>query len=360
MHTMSTPVRDNGSVLDLATLGWDDGWADAFSAHRAAGLDPGRVAVQHRGAYDVLTEEGETRARLPGRARCKTEARAELPVVGDWVALEPAEDTAPTIRAVLPRRTKFSRRAAHEPGSDDAREQVVAANVDVVFIVAALGEEPSPRLLERYLTLAWESGARPVILLTKADLAPNVGDVVAGLAGLGVPVHALSVRTGAGLEDVRSYFAPGITTALLGPSGVGKSTLVNTLAGDDILATGSVRPDGSGRHTTTRRELIVLPGGGLVVDNPGMRELHLWVAAEGLEETFDDIAAFEAGCRFSDCRHESEPGCAVQAALADGRLDSARWESYRALQRELVALDGQLARRDRSRTRRKRPDAEAS
>ncbi len=359
MHTMSTPVRDNGNVLDLVTLGWDDGWADAFSPHRAAGLDAGRVAVQHRGAYDILTEAGEVRARLPSRARRDFRSRAELPVVGDWVALEAAKDTAPTIRAVLPRRTKFSRRAAHEPGSDDAREQVVAANVDVVFIVAALSEEVNPRLLERYLTLAWESGARPVFLLTKADLTPDVDDASAEVAGMGVPVHAVSVRTGAGLEHVRSYLAPGVTTALLGPSGVGKSTLVNTLAGEDILATGSVRRDGSGRHTTTRRELIVLPGGGLVVDNPGMRELHLWVAAEGLEEAFDDIAALDAQCRFSDCRHESEPGCAVQAALADGRLDSARWASYRELHGELAELDEQLTRRGRSRARRKRPDAEA-
>ncbi len=282
-------VRDNASVLDLATLGWDDGWADAFAPHGLAGLDAGRVAVQHRGAYDVLTENGEIRARLPGRARREIESRADLPVVGDWVALEPAGQGPPTVRAVLPRRTKFSRRAAHEPGSDDVREQVVAANVDVVFIVAALSEELSPRLLERYLTLTRESGAKPVLLLTKADLVHGADEGAAGLTGLGIPVHAVSVRTGAGLEDVRSYVAPGVTAALLGPSGVGKSTLVNSLAGADLLATGSVRPDGSGRHTTTRRELIILPGGGLVVDNPGMRELHLWVAAEGLEETFDDI-----------------------------------------------------------------------
>ena len=181
-----------------------------------------------------------------------------------------------------------------------------------------------------------------MLLLTKADLVPNVDEVLASLAGLGIPVHAVSVRTAAGLEDVRSYLSPGMTAALLGPSGVGKSTLVNTLAGEDLLATGAVGPDGSGRHTTTRRELIVLPGGGLIVDNPGMRELHLWVAADGLEEAFEDISALETQCRFSDCRHESEPGCAVQAALADGRLAAERWQRYRELERELAELDAKL------------------
>jgi ribosome biogenesis GTPase len=350
-----TQVGDNGVVPDLATLGWDDAWSAAFRHYRADGLEPGRIAVQHRGAYDVLTYEGETRARLPARARRRVESAAELPVVGDWVALEPGEP-APTIRAVLPRRTRFSRRAAHDPGSDVAREQVVAANVDVVFIVAAV-TDLNARLLERYLTLAWESGARPVLLVTKADLVPDPDTVTADIAGLGVPVHTVSVRTGLGLDDVRAYLAPGVTTALLGPSGVGKSTLVNTLAGEDRLATGEIGGDGSGRHTTTRRELVVLPGGGLVVDNPGMRELHLWVADEGLEETFEDIAALAAQCRFSDCRHESEPGCAVRAALADGRLSPERWRSYRELQNELAELDENLARRERSRAGRKRPGA---
>lgn len=342
---------------DLGTLGWDDQWSASFAPYRADGLDPARVAVQHRGEYDVFTEHGETRARLPARARREIESRAELPVVGDWVALDSGDEAQPTIRAVLPRRTKFSRRAAHEHGSEDVREQVVAANVDVVFIVAAISEQVSRVLLERYLTLAWESGAQPVLLLTKADLVSDIDKSPTELAELGIPVHAVSVRTAAGLEDVRSYLAPGVTAALLGPSGVGKSTLVNTLAGEDLLATGSVRPDGSGRHTTTRRELIVLPGGGLIVDNPGMRELHLWVAADGLEEAFEDISALETQCRFSDCRHDSEPGCAVRAALDDGRLAPERWQRYRELERELADLDAKLNRRGRSRARRNRPDA---
>jgi ribosome biogenesis GTPase len=347
-------------VPDLATLGWDDDWSAAFEEHAASGLEPGRVAVQHRGAYDVLTADGETRARLPGRARRDAESLAELPVVGDWVALEPEDRGGAVIRAVLPRRTKFSRLAAHDPGADATREQVVAANVDVVFIVASLADL-HPRQLERYLTLALESGARPVILLTKADLDPDPeASARARVPDLGdAPVHPVSVRSGLGLDAVRSYLAPGVTTTLLGPSGVGKSTLVNTLAGEELLATGAVRDDGSGRHTTTRRELTVLPGGGIIVDNPGMRELQLWLAADGLEEAFEDIVELEAQCKFSDCRHESEPGCAVQAALADGTLDPDRWQSYRDLQRELAELEERISRRDRSRARRGRPDAEA-
>ncbi len=358
MLTASTPVRDNTSVLNLATLGWDDDWSAAFDPHRTAGLEPGRVSVQHRGAYDVLTEAGEVRARLPGRTRREIQSRAKLPVVGDWVALEPAEQQDPVIRAVLPRRTAFSRRAAHDPGSDNAREQVVAANVDVVFIVASLADELNPRLLERYLTLAWESGARPVILLTKADLESDPDAAAASLSDIGeVSVHALSTRTGLGLEAVRAHLPPGVTGALLGPSGVGKSTLVNVLAGDDLLATGSVGEDGSGRHTTTRRELIVLPGGGVIIDNPGMRELQLWVADDGLEAAFADIVALETHCRFSDCRHQGEPGCAIQEALIRGSLSEERWRSYDELQRELAELDERLARGERSRARRNRPDA---
>ena len=352
-------------MADLRTLGWDDRWNAAFAEHRAAGLVPGRIAVQHRGAYDVLTGEGETRARLPGRTRREIESAADLPVVGDWVALDPQRpgtSSAPAIRAVLPRRTKFSRLAAHDPGSDATREQVVAANVDVVFLVASMVDDLSRRRLERYLTLAWESGARPVVLLTKVDLEPDPGPTIsaaAEAAGSDVPVHAVSVRTGAGLDDVRSYLAPGVTTALLGPSGAGKSTLVNTLAGEDVMATGTVRGDGAGRHTTTRRQLVILPGGGLVVDNPGMRELHLWLAADGLEEAFEDVVELESKCRFSDCRHEGEPGCAIQAALADGTLDPERWRSYRELQQELAELDERLAKRERSRARRGRPGAGA-
>jgi len=348
-------------VPELATLGWDEAWDTAFEPYRAGGLVPGRVSVQHRGEWDVVTEDGEVRARVPGRLRHVASSRADLPVVGDWVALTIASQR-PEIRAVLPRRTQFSRRAAHEPGSQAAREQVVAANVDVVFVTAPLSDDVNARVLERYLTLAWESGAQPVIVLTKADLEPDPAAVAAEVEAIGgaVPVHAVSSVSGLGLDAVRSHLPPGVTGALLGPSGAGKSTLVNTLAGEELLATAAVREDGSGRHTTTRRELVVLPEGGLVVDNPGMREVHLWLADEGLEDTFDDITELAGGCKFSDCRHESEPGCAVQAALADGSLAPARWQSYRDLQRELAQLEESLARRERSRARRGRPGAGSS
>jgi ribosome biogenesis GTPase len=335
-----------GLVADLETLGWDDSWRAAFEPHQAAGLAPGRVAAGHRGAYDVVTAEGEARARVSGRLRHEA-SPADLPVVGDWVALDLRGSRA-TIHAVLPRRTKFSR-------LNVAREQVVAANVDVVFVVSSLSEPLDPRVLERYLTLAWESGARPVILLTKADLEPDPEAVAGELSGMGgdVPVHAISARSGFGLDHVRSYLGPGVTGALLGPSGVGKSTLVNRLVGeDDLLPTAAVRDDGSGRHTTTRRQLVSLPGGGLVVDNPGMREVHLWLAEEGLEAAFPDIVELAAHCRFSDCSHEAEPDCAVQAALADGSLAPERWRSYRDLRLELAELEERLARRRRAPGRR--------
>jgi ribosome biogenesis GTPase len=345
----------------LKLLGWDAGWDAAFGAHRAEGLEPGRVAVPHRGgAYDVLTTDGEIRARLPGRLR-RRPSPAELPVVGDWVALESGGSDAATIEKVLPRRTKLSRRAAHDPGSEDVREQVVAANVDLVFITASLADDLNPRLLERYLTLAWESGARPAILLTKADVEHDPDRVAADVADVGgnVPVVAVSARTGLGLDGVRALLQPGVTAALLGPSGVGKSTLVNALAGEELLTTGSLRDDGSGRHTTTRRQLVLLPDGGIVVDNPGIRELHLWLADEGLDEAFADILELAAQCRFADCRHETEPGCAIQAALAEGTLAPERWRGYRELESELAELEERLARR-RSRARRRPPDTGAS
>ena len=336
---------------DIETYGWDAGWNATFEPFRRDGLSPGRVAVQHRGAYDVVAEEGELRARVAPRLR-RESGPADLPVVGDWVAL----DRDGVIQAVLPRRTSFVRRAAADTGSGTVREQVVAANADVVLVAAALGQDLDPLVLERYVTLALQSGAQPAIVLTKADLEPDPESVAAELEGIGgaIPIHFISSRSGVGVEQIRSLIGPGVTGALLGPSGVGKSTLVNRLAGDEaLLATGEIRPDGAGRHTTTRRQLVLLPGGGLLIDNPGMREVHLSLADGGLEAAFEDIAELAADCRFSDCRHETEPGCAVQAALAEGTLPRDRWERYRALEAELAALAERLdARETRGRRRR--------
>jgi ribosome biogenesis GTPase len=344
-------------VPDLETLGWDDAWSAAFEPFDREGLSPGRVAVQHRGEYDVLTADDELRSRITSRLRRESD-RTELPIVGDWVALDPAG----TIAAVLPRRTTISRRAAHEPASGVSREQVIAANVDAALVVHALGQELDRLLLERYLALAVESGARPVVVLTKADLESEpaaVADEVADVGG-DVPILLVSSRTGLGLDAVRSALADGTTGVLLGPSGVGKSTLVNALVGDEErLATGELGAAGAGRHTTTRRELVVLPGGGMLIDNPGMREVHLWIGEGDLTGAFDDIAELALRCRFSDCRHEGEPGCAVRAALESGELSRERWDSYRALEREVAELAERLERRERSRARR-RPDAGAS
>ncbi len=337
-----------GIDLDLETLGWDAGWQDALDTLADGRLVPGRVAVQHRGAYDVATAAGERRSIVPTRLVREARERAELPAVGDWVALDPTPSDHAVIEALLPRRTKFSRLASHDSASDTTVEQVVAANVDVVFVVTSLNEELSTRRLERYLTLAWQSGARPVILLTKADL---VSDPAAALArvetvALGVTIHLVSAPTGTGLASVVDELGAGVTGALLGSSGVGKSTLVNALTGEARMETAAIRADGKGRHTTSHRQLIVLPDdAGLLIDTPGMRELQLWVADEGLDEAFEDVTALFDDCRFSDCAHEREPGCAVQEALADRRLAVERWESYTKLQRELVALERRLDRR---------------
>jgi ribosome biogenesis GTPase len=357
MLTRPRPVDDNGLVPDLTQLGWDDDWAAAFEPFAQESLVPGRVAVQHRGEYDVLTTDGELRGRITSRLR-RASDRSELPVVGDWVAL----DRTGTIAAVLPRRTTISRRAAHEPASGVSREQVIAANVDAALVVQALGQELDRLLLERYLALAVESGARPVVVLTKADLERDPAAVADEIADVGgdVPIMLVSSRTGLGLDAIRSILAEGATAVLLGPSGVGKSTLVNALVGDEErLATGEIGADGAGRHTTTRRELVVLPGGGMLIDNPGMREVHLWIGEGDLAGAFDDIAELALRCRFSDCRHETEPDCAVRAALESGELSQERWDRYRALEREISELAERLERRERSRARRK-PDAGAS
>jgi ribosome biogenesis GTPase len=322
---------------ELAALGWSPSRAEEFVPHAAAGCVPARVGAQHRGAYVVYGEGGERPAEVAGQLRHASHGPADLPAVGDWVAVRDTQDAAAaTIHAVLPRRTVFSRKAAGE-----AVEQVVAANVDVVFLVGAFGADLNLRRLERYLAAAWESGAEPVIVLNKSDLAEDRGSATAEVEAIafGVPVHVVSAADGSGLDGLARLLAGDRTAALLGSSGVGKSSLVNRLLGSERQDVADLRADGRGRHTTRHRELIPLPGGGLLLDTPGMRELGLWEAADGIDQTFADVAGLAAECRFSDCAHEGEPGCAVLAAVEDGSLPAERLESYRKLVRELRHLE---------------------
>ena len=327
----------------LHRLGWDDGWEAAFAEHRAAGLTPARVAIQHRGAYDLLAEAGEVRAS----AATWLVKADELPVVGDWVGVDAATGL---VEVVLERRTSVGRKEVWHA----VREQVLAANVDVAFLVQALPLDFNPRRLERYLATAWESGAEPVVVLTKTDLVDDATPFVAEADAVALgscPVLAVSAKTGAGLDDLRQRLEPNRTAVLLGSSGVGKSTIVNALVGEEVLATQEVREDDQrGRHTTTHRELIVLRTGGVILDTPGIRELQLWDA--DLEQTFGDVEEIARRCRFSDCAHDREPGCAVRDALADGSLARERWQSYVKLQRELESIEARrnhLLRQERLR-----------
>jgi ribosome biogenesis GTPase / thiamine phosphate phosphatase len=331
--------------LNLHDLGWDEGFAASLGPHD--NCIPGRVSAQHRGGYDVLTERGELRVRLAGRLRHEAITAADLPAVGDWVALREE-----TIHAVLPRRSAFMRKAAWSP----TEAQVLAANLDTVFVISGLDGDFNLRRLERYLTLAWESGATPALVLTKADLCEDVGGALLEVeqVALGVPAHVVSNVTGEGLEELQRYLGPARTIALLGSSGVGKSTLANRLLGEELQATKAIAEDGRGRHTTTSRQLIRLPGGALLVDTPGLREIQLWDADDGIQEAFADVDELAANCRFNDCAHMREPGCAVQEAIDEGRLPRERLQSYRTLQRELRRLAMKQDARLRSEERKKR------
>lgn len=315
--------------MNLQDLGWDDGFAASLEPHD--NCIPARVSAQHRGEYDVLTERGELRARVTGRLRHEAASAADLPAVGDWVALREE-----TIHAVLPRRSAFTRKVAWS----QTEAQVLAANLDTVFVVSGLDRDFNLRRLERYLTLAWESGATPALVLTKADLCEDVPGVLLEVeqVAFGLPAHVVSNVTGVGLEELSPYLAPARTIALLGSSGVGKSTLVNVLAGNEVMATAAIREDDArGRHTTSRRQLVLISDG-VVLDTPGLRELGL-ADAEGLEAAFSDIGELAGRCRFRDCGHGSEPGCAIRAAIASGDLPSERFSSYLRLEREARAAE---------------------
>ncbi|HEY9843737.1 MAG: ribosome small subunit-dependent GTPase A [Candidatus Sericytochromatia bacterium] len=318
----------------LAPWGWTPFFSAAFAEHAGTGLMPARLLSEHPGLFRFVTAGGEGLAELSGRLRHQALSREELPAVGDWVALNwrPDMDKA-RIEAVLPRRSVFARK---ETGGR-SQAQIVAANVDTVLLVSALNQDLNVRRIERYLTLAWESGARPVIVLSKADLASQAEALRAEVeaVAIGTEILTLSALTGTGLDALGPYLAPGQTLALLGSSGVGKSTLVNALAGHQLQRVQAIREDDArGRHTTTHRELFRLPSGALLLDTPGMRELQLWSAGDGLDASFGDILELAAQCRFRNCAHAGESGCAIVPALENGGLDPLRWQNYLKLKRE--------------------------
>lgn len=314
--------------------GWNDFFEQEFKKINIGIAQPGRVIADFGQRVRVITEDGEVTVNRPVK---KTEDHLQI-AVGDWLVLEPAYGGELSINSVLSRNTKFSRAAA----GIEVKEQIVAANADTVFIMQSLNKDFNMRRLERYVIAAWDSGAVPVIILTKTDCCSDLADkrTLVYETAPGIEVYAISAYTGEGLENVRKYFTSGKTVALLGSSGVGKSTLVNTLAGREMLKTQSIRNDDSkGRHTTTHRELILLPGGGLIMDTPGMRTLSLWDADTGMDKMFGDVEELTALCRFHDCKHRDEPGCAVREALESGKLDIKRWESWLKLQKEMTHLE---------------------
>jgi ribosome biogenesis GTPase len=324
----------------LNDFGWSPFFQENFQKLKILDSIPARVISESKDSFQVFCRYGEFTARISGKMRYQGEDENLYPAVGDWVAIKPlVNEKSSVIQTVLPRKSKFSRKVAGEC----TREQVISANIDTVFIVSGLdgGRSLNLRRIERYLTLAWNSGAGPVIILNKVDLCPDIQSYIHHLEAIapGIPIHPVSAKQRIGLEILRSYVPEGQTAAFLGSSGVGKSALINALLGSDKQQTGEVREDDKlGRHTTTRRELFLLPGGGLVIDTPGMREIQMWAGEEDLQGAFHDIQLLSESCRFKDCSHGSEPGCAVREAIARGELDSSRLESYHKLQKELDYL----------------------
>jgi ribosome biogenesis GTPase / thiamine phosphate phosphatase len=325
-------------VPDLTSLGWNDHFAKAYAPWAKPGYVPGRVALEHNHVLRVLTESGEQLAEVSGKVKHEAAGRHEMPAVGDWVVLRLDEGGRCQICAVLPRTGRFARKSA----GDWTEEQVVAANIDTVFLVSGLDGDFNPRRIERYLLLARDSGATPVVILNKADVADDVEEAIALVRTLDpeVPVLAISAADGRDFDSLEPYLQPGRTVALLGSSGVGKSSIVNRLVGSKVLPTRSVREsDSRGRHASVHRQMIPLPSGALVIDTPGMRELQLWGTESGNADSFADITALAPGCRFRDCRHLKEPGCAVKAAAEEGTLDPARYDNFVKLCEEREELE---------------------
>lgn len=321
--------------MNLYKYGFNSFFKTRFSQYSGNGYIPGRVAVQNKSNYIVYSEHGELTAEVSGKFMFDADAKEDYPAVGDWVVIRPLLDEQKgIIDAVLPRKTAFSRKEA----GGKTEKQVLASNIDTVFIMTSLNHDFNLRRVERYLVLANESEIKPVIVLSKSDLCEEIQDKVNDVKGIAknVPVHAISSVMNEGIDSLKPYFAVGNTIAVLGSSGVGKSTFINVLLGSDELMTLEVSSyKDKGHHATTRRELILIPGGGLIIDTPGMRELQLWEGEGGLENLFDDIEELASQCKFSDCKHKSEPGCAVRKAIKKGELDEDRYNSYMKMGREI-------------------------
>ena len=324
--------------MNLKELGWNDFFEKHFNKVKTKEIFPARVATAQREIYWIYSNFGEFKAEISGKLRFNAKSLSELPVVGDWVIsrLSP-EGNLVIIESILPRISKFSRKL---PGSI-TEEQVLVANIDIIFLVNGLDGDYNLRRIERYLTLARDSNAKPVILLNKTDVSSNVQEKIVEVESisLGFPIHTLSALNSKGIENLKKYIKKGTTIAFLGSSGVGKSTIINCLLGEERLKVGKVREwDNRGKHITTHRELIILPGGGLVIDNPGLRELQMWANEDTLKNTFIDIKELAAKCRFRDCEHINEPGCAVKTAIEKGKLDYKRFQNYIKMKKELRYL----------------------
>jgi len=324
--------------MNLEELGWNDFFKKQFSEMETEETFPARVATAHGELYSIYSESGELQAEISGKLRFDTILKSSLPAVGDWVVakMRPEGDSA-IIEGVLPRLSKFSRKVA----GSTTDEQVLVANINTVFLVNGLDGDYNLRRIERYLAIGWDSNAKPVIILNKTDVCRDVQGRIAEVEAISfdVPICALSALKNKGIESLKEYINKGTTVAFLGSSGVGKSSIINSLLGEERLKVGAVREEDSrGRHITSIRELIILPGGGIVIDNPGLREVQMWMDEDKLEEAFRDIKRFAVNCKFKDCRHISEPGCAVKDAIAKGGLDEKRFQSYIKLKKELRYL----------------------
>lgn len=338
--------------MNLQELGWDSFFEKHFNPYKEKDFLPARIAVKQGNVYVVYSELGELAGKVTGRFKHNARSQSDFPTVGDWVAVKGNPRTQRmTIHGVLPRRTKFSRKMVSTEGRV-VEEQVISANIDIVFLIVGLDADFNIRRIERYLTIVQGSGARVVIILNKTDLCDSVDECIKEVEAIapGTPIHAVCALKRETLEPLLTYVAPGETVTLVGSSGVGKSTIINTILGTERQKVGAVREkDGRGRHITAKRELIILPAGGIVIDNPGMRSVPLWGDQKGLEETFDDIVELTRQCKFTDCQHRTEPGCAIKKALEDGALDRDRYNNYLRLQRELRILAIKRERRARVR-----------